>query len=75
MTAKEFISHIANDYPLGAIPKTLGVSKDTYINLCQYLFTHLEAEYYSNFCAITLLLSPRKNLMFRNVEIIVDDKL
>lgn len=72
MTAEELIRCMNADYNSGPWPDSIEVDAETYANCCKYVFAKRDVVVrLSDYEVIELMITPNKNLLFKNVELIL----
>ena len=72
MTAEELIHKLNIDYGMHKWPPVYEVDAETYANVCHYVFNML-ANYFTDL-KVTVSIGPHHGIMFKNVELILEEK-
>lgn len=70
MTVDELRNHLNDSYYLGMWPTTYSVDKETYINVCNYIFEKASKEPNDQINKINIYIGEHNKILFKNVELI-----
>lgn len=68
MTTQELVQHLNTTFAFNPWPKTYTVDADTYANVCHTIFNN------SYIHPVAVSIGPNGGIMFKNVELILNNK-